>query len=253
MLTSSTPGYPARSTAADGAPAYGDAGRTRRLKSPSVSWYCSIRVRAWPLRSGGIVRLCRCGKRRVPRRITITIVPSKSGTPTNANSKKPMAPTPASAAASERMAFTGDPVSASSDPALPANASGMSSCDGGWPRRTDRTTTTGRRAGTEALRLMVAARTATSTMRRTRSCARPPPARAINNWPTLAVTPVASRAALTTNRDAMKAIVGSPRPPRAWRSVRRPVAQRASGVASATITTGNRSQTKSTTRAATIR
>ena len=123
-----------------------------------------------------------------------------------------MAPTPASAAASEMIAFTGEPVSASSDPALAANASGMSSCDGGWPSLTASTTTTGRSAGTEALMLMAAARRATSPMTRMSSCARLLPVRAIRNCPTLAVTPVASRAALTTNKDAMKITVGSPRP-----------------------------------------
>ena len=164
-----------------------------------------------------------------------------------------MAPTPASTAASDTIAFTGEPVSASRDPALAANASGMSSCDGGWPSRTASTTTTGRRAGTDALMLMAAARTATSTMTRASSRVGLRPARAIRNCPTLAVTPVASRAALTTNSDAMKATVGSPRPLNAWSSVRRPVAQSASGVARATITTGKRSQTNSTTRAATMR
>ena len=56
-----------------------------------------------------------------------------SGTPMTAYEKKPKAPAPASCAASETMTLTGLPVSASSEPALPAKAIGMSMREGGVP------------------------------------------------------------------------------------------------------------------------
>ena len=80
------------------------------------------------------------------------MVPSTSGSPTTANSAKPKAPTPASAAASEMTTFTGLPVSRSKPPALPANASGMSRRDGGNERRNAMTTTIGSSAATDPLR-----------------------------------------------------------------------------------------------------
>ena len=65
-------------------------------------------------------------------------------------------------------------VSASSDPAWAANTSGMSSCDGGRPRRTAMTTTTGSSAATAPLTLISAVSRATSsivsTSRRVRLC-----------------------------------------------------------------------------------
>jgi hypothetical protein len=52
---------------------------------------------------------------------------------------------PAAAAASETTMFTGVPVRVSSDPALAANASGISIFEGTSPARTATTTTTGSR------------------------------------------------------------------------------------------------------------
>ena len=75
-------------------------------------------------------------------------MPINSGMPTNANSKKPKLPTPASSAASETRTFTGVPVRASIDPAWAPKASGISSCDVGWRRRTAITTTIGSNAAT---------------------------------------------------------------------------------------------------------
>ena len=66
---------------------------------------------------------------------TIAIVPIRRGTPTRANSRKPNRPTPASSAASETITLTGDPVSATSEPAWAPNASGIRSCDGDMRRR----------------------------------------------------------------------------------------------------------------------
>ena len=151
-------------------------------------------------------------------------VPSSRGTPTRANSKKPKGRAPASAAASETTTLTGVPVRASSDPAWAAKATGSSSCDGGRPRRTAITTTTGTRAATEPLGLIRAVSRATTTMVRTSSRVRLSPARAISCCPTQAVTPVASRASLTTKRVAMKMTEESPKPARAWLRVSTPVA-----------------------------
>ena len=63
---------------------------------------------------------------------------------------------------------------------------------------------------------------------------------------------MASRPALTTNREAMNSTAGSPKPASAWPRSSTPVAQSASDVAIATTTTGSRSQTNRTTIAATI-
>ena len=114
------------------------------------------------------------------------------------------------------------------------------------------TTTTGRRAATEPLRLISAVRTETSSIVRTSSRTRLSPACRIRNWPVQAVTPVASRPALTTNSEAMNTTAGSPNPASAWPRSSTPVAHSASAVAIATTTTGKRSQTNSTTITATI-
>ena len=111
------------------------------------------------------------------------------------------------------------------------------------------TTTTGRRAATEPLRLISAVSTAISSIIRTSSRVRLSPACRIRNWPVQAVTPVASRPALTTNSEAMKTTAGSPNPASAWPRSSTPVAQSASDVASATTITGKRSQTNRTTTA----
>ena len=100
------------------------------------------------------------------------------------------------------------------------------------PRRTAMTTTTGRRAATEPLRLISAVSTETSSMVRTSSRVRLSPACRIRNCPVQAVTPVASSPALTTNSEAMKTTAGSPKPASAWPRSSTPVAQRASDVAS---------------------
>ena len=86
------------------------------------------------------------------------------------------------------------------------------------------------------------------TISRTRLC----PAWAINPCPAHAVTPVASRPALTTNSDAMKMTAGSPSPPSASVRLSTPVKYSASAVPSATSTTGMQFQTNRTTIATTI-
>lgn len=100
----------------------------------------------------------------------------------------------------------------------------MRSCDEERPSRTAITTTTGSRAATAPLTLISAVRTATSNMMSTSGRVRLSPARAMRSRPAQAVTPVASRAPLTTNSEAMKMTVVSPRPPRAWARSRMPVA-----------------------------
>ncbi len=83
-------------------------------------------------------------------------MPASSGTPTSANSKKPNRPTPASSADSETITLTGDPVSASSEPAWAPKASGIRSCDGDMRSRTAITATTGSSAATAPLTLISA-------------------------------------------------------------------------------------------------
>ena len=180
------------------------------------------------------------------------MVPATKGMPAIANEKKPNGGSPASVAASDTSTFTGVPVSASSDPQCAEKASGMSSCEGARPRRIAITTTTGSSAATAPLTLISAVSTATSDIMRTISRTRLCPAWAINPCPAQAVTPVASRPVLTTNRDAMKITAGSPSPPSdSWRLVT-PVKYSASAVPRATKTTGMRFQTNSTTIAATM-
>ncbi len=183
----------------------------------------------------------------------IAIVPTRRGIPTSANSKKPNAPTPASFAASETITLTGDPVSASSDPAWAPNASGMRSWEDGRPSRTERTTTTGRSAATEPLTEMSAVRKATSRSISTIRRVRLSPTRAISSCPAHAVTPEASSASLTTNSVAMKITVGSPKPATDWSKPSTPVAQRESATPIATIATGTRSRMNTATVAASTR
>ena len=173
--------------------------------------------------------------------------------PTSANSKKPNAPTPASSAYPETITLTGEPVSASSEPACAPKASGIRSWDGDMRRRTAITATTGSSAATAPLTLISAVSTATSSIIRTISRVRLSPARAISSCPAQAVTPVESSPSLTTNSDAMKITVGSPKPASACSRSRTPVAQSESATPSATTATGSRSQTKTTTTAARTR
>ena len=150
------------------------------------------------------------------------------------------------------MTFTGVPVRASIDPAWAPNTSGMSSCDGGRPSRTAMTTTTGSRAATAPFTLMSAVSPATSSIIRTSSRVRLSPTRAMSSWPAQAVTPVASRPSLTTNRAAMKMTAGSPKPASAWSRSRTPVKYSASDAPMATIPTGMRFETNATTTASRI-
>ena len=158
--------------------------------------------------------------------------------PTSANSKKPNRPTPASSAYSETITLTGDPVSATSEPACAPNASGMRIWDGDMRRRTAITATTGSSAATAPFTLISAVSTATSSIIRTIRRVRLSPARAISSCPAQAVTPVASSPSLTTNSDAMKITVGSPKPPSACSRSRTPVAQSESATPNATTPTG---------------
>ena len=116
------------------------------------------------------------------------------------------------------------PVSASNEPACAANTNGISSCEVGRPSRTAVTTTTGNSAATAPLTLISAVSSATTSIVNTSSRVRLSPTRAISSCPVQAVTPVASRPALTTNSEAMKMTAGSPKPASAWRRSRMPVA-----------------------------
>src|SRR3954454_23916837 len=197
-------------------------------------------------------RPLRLGRTRGATSRMIAMVPSSSGTPAKPYSKKPKGRSPPFTAASDTRTLTGVPVSASSEPAWPANTMGIKSCDGGRLSRTAITTTTGSRAATEPLRLMSAVRIAISSIIRTSRRVRLSPAWRIRNCPVQAVTPVASRPALTTNSEAMKMTAGSPKPAKDCPRSSTPVAQSASEVASATTITGRRSQTNSTTTPATM-
>ena len=101
------------------------------------------------------------------------------------------------------MTFTGEPVSASSDPAWAANASGISKPDGGCRNRTAVTTTTGTSAATAPLTEINAVSNAHRSIVRISSRRPLDPARATSCWPAHAVTPVASRASLTMNSEAI--------------------------------------------------
>ena len=79
--------------------------------------------------------------------------------------------------------LTGVPVSASSEPACAAKATGISSCDGERRRRTAIRTTTGVSAATEALTVMNAVTRATTAIVSTTTRVRSFPTRAISAWP----------------------------------------------------------------------
>lgn len=64
-----------------------------------------------------------------PNSTMISTVPSRSGDNEDKLEETERSPSPASAAASDTMMFTGDPVRNSSDPQWAANASGNSSDD----------------------------------------------------------------------------------------------------------------------------
>ncbi len=145
------------------------------------------------------------------------------------------------------MTFTGLPVSSSSDAALPANASGISSLDGGMARWAATTSSIGSSAATEPLRLISAVTPATSSITRTSSRRLLPPAPATSLRPTQVVTPVASRPSLTTNSAPMRMTVGSPKPATAWSSPITPVARSSRAEPIATTSTGSQFVTNSTT------
>ena len=177
-------------------------------------------------------------------------MPTNSGTPTSANSKNPNGASPAWTAASETMTLMGVPVRASSEPALPANASGIAHRPGDSPSRMARTTTIGNSAATAPLRLISDVTTAHSTSTNTKSRRGRSPANATSRWPAHAVSPVASIPSLTTKRAAMNTTTGSPKPAKASLRVSTPVALNVSAVPSATISTGNQLPTNSTIAAA---
>ena len=231
----------------------------RRVKSAGgTSWrastsrstaYCALSVRACSERSGGSARGRRSGTSRGPRSSAIATVPTTSGTPTSAKEKKPKLPTPAAPASSATRTFTGDPVSTSSEPAWAANASGISSRRGARPERTASRTVIGSSAATAPLGVRIADRPAERS--RTAATSRVPlvPAAATRRRPAHVVTPAASSASLTTNSDAMKITVGSPKPANACATSITPVAASASAAPSATIATGSRFHTNSATAA----
>ena len=214
--------------------------RTPMSSVPSGSAYCSRRTRACSLTSCGSVVGARSGSSRRPNTAITRSVPTTSGTPTSPNSKKPNGRAPASAAASLTMMLTGVPVSASSEPACAEKASGMSICDGGRPARVATTTTTGMSAATAPFTLMSAVTPATRRHTTSSSGVRFVPARPITWRPAHAVTPVASSASLTTNSEAMKITVGSPKPASACPRSRMPVIHSATETPIATMPSGTR-------------
>ena len=145
------------------------------------------------------------------------------------------------------MMLTGVPVRASSEPAWAAKASGISICDGETLAFTATTTTTGISAATAPFTLIRAVRIATKMQTKTRSGVRFVPPRLMTCWPAQVVTPVESRASLTTNSEAMKRTVGSPKPAKASCKVRMPVAQRLTATPIATTPTATRFDMKART------
>ncbi len=154
----------------------------------------------------------RRGSSRWPSSTVRPIVPASTGTPTTVKSKNPKLWPPASAAASEAITLIGEPISSSSDPACPAYASGMTSREGGRPVRVASRTTSGSSAATAPVTVISEVSPAASSMARTIGCRSPVPARPVSRRPAQAVSPVACRAALTTNSAATNATTGSPKP-----------------------------------------
>ena len=152
------------------------------------------------------------------------MLPTTSGTPTSANSKKPKRSAPESAAASDTRMLTGDPVSTRSDPACAAKASGMSSLEVGRPIRAAITTIIGSSAAIAPFGVITADSAAHRTSTKTTSRVGCPRAARTSRWPAHVVTPLASSASLTTNSDAMNRTVGSPKPATASSSETTPAA-----------------------------
>ena len=193
-----------------------------RVKRLSAVWcsssYCSTSVRAWSLKSGAIdaraaLRQQALAEQHDDRDRARDQRDADERELEEAEASRRRRPP----AASETITFTGVPVSASSEPAWAAKASGISSCDGERPSRTAITTTTGSSAATAPLTLISAVSSGDEQHHAARSAAsgsrRPG---AISCWPAQVVTPVASSPSLTTNSDAMKMTVGSPKPASAW-------------------------------------
>ncbi|WSI68941.1 hypothetical protein OG599_01965 [Streptomyces sp. NBC_01335] len=118
------------------------------------------------------------------------------------------------------------------------------------PTRTASITTTGSSAATAPFIVISADRAATETRVSATSRQRLFPVRAARIWPALAVTPVTSRPALTTNSAATKPTTGSPKPEKIWAGVSTPMPTRASAEPRATASTGRRFSENSTTTAA---
>jgi hypothetical protein len=188
--------------------------------------------------------LSRAGSSRSPSRTDRRTPPRISGTPTSANSKQPKFRPSASNSASEIRTCTGVPASNSIEPQCAPKTSGISNRPGDRPRRTARTTTTGRSAATAPFTLMSALSTATASVIKTMSRVRLSPDLSIRAWPTQAVTPERSIPAPITKSDATKIVAGSPNPARLCPMVRIPVAQSASAQPRQTAKTGSRSQMK---------
>lgn len=91
----------------------------------------------------------------------------------------------------------------SSDPAWPAKASGSSTREGAWLIFIATTTPTGTSAATAPLTLISAVRAAVRSTTPAIAEAGFSPVRSMMTWPIQVVTPVASRASLTTNSVAM--------------------------------------------------
>ena len=145
--------------------------------------------------------------------MTATTIPAiVSGRPATAKSKNPNSPPAARAASLAIRTLTGVPVSARSEPEWPLNASGISRSEGRRRSRIAITTVTGISAATEPLTVTSADSTAHSASSSTTTFDAPDPDAVSRRCPAHVVTPVASRPSLTTNSDATKTTVGSPKP-----------------------------------------
>ena len=135
----------------------------------------------------------------------------------------------------------------------PRKRAGIRALDGGVPERTATSTTIGINAATAPLTPISAVTRATISIITTISRRVLSPAMATILCPAHVVTPVESRPSETTNRQAMKITVGSPKPAKASSTEITPVAASVSGAETATTSTGTLFHTKRTTRPARTR
>ena len=181
-------------------------------------------VSPYRLRSGGCVEETRSGSTRGARNAASAIVTTTIGTPTIEKEKNEKPEVPACWAAPATRTLTGDAVKMSRDPALPANAIGISMRAGGRPNRIAITITMGINAAAAPLSVIRALITAAIAITATSATLGRSPMTDSSQRPAQVVTPAESMPSLTTNSEAMKITTRSPNPDRASCTVSTPVA-----------------------------